>query len=68
MLLRAMCSHLVRLTQFHPDCAFETPNSENYFHLSIFMLLRAMCSHLVLLTQLYPHCAFEFPIWKIIFI
>ena len=57
MLLRAMCSHLVLLTQFDPHCALETPNLENYFHLSIFMLFKAMCSHMVFLTQFYPHCA-----------
>ena len=56
-----MCSHLVLLTQFYPQCALETPNLEYYLHLSIFMLLKAMCSHLVLLTQFYSHCALETP-------
>ena len=59
MILRAMCRHIVLLTQFYSQCAFETPNLENHLHFSIFMLLRAMCSHVVLLTQLDAHCAFE---------
>ena len=33
MLLRAMCPHLVLLTQFYPQCALETPNLEYYLHL-----------------------------------
>ena len=70
-----MCLHFMRLTQVYPHCAFETPNLENYFHLSMFMLLRAgksssfkayscsseQCSHLLLLTHFYLHCAFEPP-------
>ena len=71
MLLRAMCLHMVPLTHFYPQCAFETPNLEKYFHLSIFMLLKAMCAHVVLLMQFYLQYAFETPnleIWKIIFI
>ena len=42
MLLRAMCSHIVLLTQFYPHCEFETSNLENYLDLSIFMFLRAL--------------------------
>ena len=68
MLLRAMCPHLALMTQFYLQCAFETPNLENYFHLSICMLLRAMFSHMVLLTQFYPQCQLKAPIYKIIVI
>ena len=41
--VRAMCLHMVLQTQFYPYCALETPNLENYLHLSILMLLNAMC-------------------------
>ena len=45
MLLRAMCSHRVLLTQFYLHCAFGTQNMEYYFHLSILIFLRAVFTH-----------------------
>ena len=33
MLLSAMCSRMVLLTQLYPQCAFETPNLQNSFYL-----------------------------------
>ena len=59
MLLRAMCSHMVLLTQFYHHSAFQTPNQEYSGYLSIFMLRRAMCAHMALLTRFYSQCAFE---------
>ena len=56
-----MCTHVMLLKQLYPHCALETPNLENYLHLSIFMLFMAMSSHSMLQTQFYPHCAFETP-------
>ena len=52
---------MLLLTQFYLHCAFENPNLQNYFHLSIFMLIKAMCSYMVLLTQFYSHYAFQIP-------
>ena len=59
ILLRAMCSHMVLLTQFYHHSAFQTPNQEYSGYLSIFMLRRAMCAHLVPMTKFYSQCAFE---------
>ena len=59
MLRRAMCSHMVLLTQFYHHSAFQTPNQEYSGYLNIFMLRRAMCAHIVLLTKFYSQCAFE---------
>ena len=51
ILLRAMCSHMVLLTQFYHHSAFQTPNQEYSGYLSIFMLRKAMCAHMALLTK-----------------
>ena len=54
-----MCSHMLLLTQFYANCAFETSNFENLLHLSIFMLLRAVSLYFILLTQFYSHWALK---------
>ena len=50
-----------KITKLYSQCAFETPNLDNYLHLSIFMLSRTMRVNFLLLTQFYPYCAFETP-------
>ena len=59
MFLRAICSHMLLLTQFYSHCAFQMPNFENYTYLRIFMFPRVMRPHLLLSTPFYPHSAFE---------
>ena len=55
MLLRTMRAHFLLLTQLYPHCGFDTPNLENYLHLSILIFFRGMCAHFMLLTQFYLH-------------